>query len=92
MVVAGVGIVFAFLRGRAADERDGKVNLSFDLEPEAGHARRALTPAVRRPLSGQVQLKGHRQAHLLMRRHAHGHLAVVLFAHTSQYCRATPTE
>jgi Protein of unknown function (DUF4236) len=48
MVVAGIGIVFAFLRGRAADERDGKVNLSFDLEPDAAERVTALSGALDR--------------------------------------------
>jgi hypothetical protein len=48
MVVAGICIVFAFLRARATDERDGKVNLSFDLQPDAEQHIRALSSALTR--------------------------------------------
>jgi hypothetical protein len=48
MVVAAICIVFTFLRARATDERDGKVNLSFDLEPDAAQRLRALSSALNR--------------------------------------------
>jgi hypothetical protein len=48
MVGAAICTVFAFLRARAADERDGKVNLSFDLEPDAERRVRALSSALNR--------------------------------------------
>jgi hypothetical protein len=45
---AAICLLFAFLRSRAADERDGKVTLSFDLEPDADQRFKALSSALNR--------------------------------------------
>lgn len=48
LFVAAVCLVFAFMRARAADARDGKVNLTFELEPEAAERLKALSTALNR--------------------------------------------
>lgn len=48
LFVAAVCLVFAFIRARTADARDGKVNLTFELEPEAAERFRALSSALTR--------------------------------------------
>jgi hypothetical protein len=48
LLIAAVCFAFAIMRARAVDEREGKVNLSFDLEPEAAEGFRALSGAMNR--------------------------------------------
>jgi hypothetical protein len=46
IVVLGICAAFAFSKARAADERDGKVNLSFDLESDAAQRFTSLSSAL----------------------------------------------